>query len=326
MDIPGIATLSIGLTALILALVESTSWGWGSAGIIGLLAAAAVGADRLHRGRAEVAPAPMVQFEFFKSRTFFGANVIAFIISFAMLAMFFLTALYIQNILGYSPLEAGVRFLPTTLMIVLIAPIAGRLADRIGPRPPMVVGLALTTLALFLQTRIDLTSGYTRPAAGVRPDGCRNGARDVADVHRRDERGARHQGRRRLGHPVDEPHGRRHVRRRAARHDLPDDEPQPADGQPRGLHISAAQKSAIADNIGQSATGARHSSPQIVQAAHDAFIHGFTGAMVLSVAVAGLGVVLAATLIQSVKRPVPEQAAQPEPASQAEATAEPIGV
>src|SRR5204862_4300806 len=76
-------------------------------------------------------------------------------------AMFFLTALYIQNILGYTPLQAVVRFLPTTLMIVLIAPIAGRLSDRIGPRPPMVTGLALTTVSLFLQTRITVSSGYT---------------------------------------------------------------------------------------------------------------------------------------------------------------------
>jgi MFS family permease len=77
-----------------------------------------------------------------------------------MLAMFFFTALYMQNILGYSAIEAGVRFLPSTLMIVLIAPLAGRLADRIGPRPPMVVGLTLTAASLFLQTRIDLDTGY----------------------------------------------------------------------------------------------------------------------------------------------------------------------
>jgi hypothetical protein len=84
-----------------------------------------------------------------------------------------------------------------------------------------------------------------------------------------------------------------------------------------GLNISAAQKSAIADNIGQSATGAGKATPQIVQAAHDAFIHGFTGAMVLSTAVAGLGVVLAFTLIQSVKQPAPEVASQPEVAAEA---------
>jgi hypothetical protein len=62
-----------------------------------------------------------------------GTNVIAFIVSFAMLAMFFFTALYMQNILGYSAIEAGRRFLPSTLMIVLIAPLAGRLTGQDRP-------------------------------------------------------------------------------------------------------------------------------------------------------------------------------------------------
>ena len=80
----------------------------------------------------------MVDFAFFRSRTFLGANMVAFVVSFAMLAMFFFVALYMQNILGYTPLEAGVRFLPSTALIIVIAPIAGRLADRIGPRPLIV--------------------------------------------------------------------------------------------------------------------------------------------------------------------------------------------
>ena len=58
-----------------------------------------------------------------------------------MLAMFFFIALYMQNILHYSPLEAGVRFLPSTVVIIIMGPISGRLSDRIGPRIPMVIGL-----------------------------------------------------------------------------------------------------------------------------------------------------------------------------------------
>jgi MFS family permease len=103
---------------------------------------------------------PMVDFSFFKSRTFAGANTVALIISFAMMAQFFFMALYMQNILGYSALQAGVRFLPSTLMIVIIAPIAGRLADRIGPKPLMLAGLTLLGLSLFLQSQISDTSGY----------------------------------------------------------------------------------------------------------------------------------------------------------------------
>src|SRR3954471_6942727 len=130
-DFPGIAAISIGLTALVLALVEGNRWGWGSGAIAALLVTAVVGLAGFviveMRGKA-----PMVQFEFFRSRSFLGANSVAFIVSFAMLAMFFFIAIYMQNILHYSALEAGIRFLPSTVVIIFAAPIAGRLADRIG--------------------------------------------------------------------------------------------------------------------------------------------------------------------------------------------------
>ena len=95
-------------------------------------------------------PAPMVDFATFRSRSFLGANIVAFIVSFAMLAMFFFLALYMQNIRGYSPLEAGVRFLPSTLVIIVVGPIAGRLSDRIGPRPLMVGGLLMVAVVAVL--------------------------------------------------------------------------------------------------------------------------------------------------------------------------------
>jgi MFS family permease len=103
---------------------------------------------------------PMVDFSFFRSRSYLGANIVAFIVSFAMLAMFFFLALYLQNIRGYTPLQAGVRFLPSTLMIVVIAPIAGRLADRVGPRPLMTFGLLCVSGSLFWQSSLTVSSGY----------------------------------------------------------------------------------------------------------------------------------------------------------------------
>jgi MFS family permease len=87
-------------------------------------------------------------------------------ISFAMFAVFFFIALYMQNIHGYSPLETGVRFLPTTLTVMVCGPVSGRLADRVGPRTPLVIGLSLVAISLAWQSRIDVDTsyGYLAPA------------------------------------------------------------------------------------------------------------------------------------------------------------------
>jgi EmrB/QacA subfamily drug resistance transporter len=165
LDWPGIATLTTGLTALVLALVEANSWGWDSPAIVGLFAvfvvslAAFVAIERR-------SPVPMVDFAFFRSRQFVGANAVAFMVTFAMFGMFFFLALYLQNILGYSPLETGLRFLPTTLVVMVAGPVAGRLTDRIGPRWLMTGGLVLVAASLAWQSRIDVdtTYGYLLPA------------------------------------------------------------------------------------------------------------------------------------------------------------------
>ena len=158
-DFPGIATMTIALTALVFALVEGNAWGWGSPEILGLLAASAVASvsfaliERRSRN-------PVVDFDALRSKQFLGANIVAFMISFGMLAMFFFLALYMQNILGYSPLEAGIRFLPSTLVIIVAGPISGRLADRVGPRPLMVVGLLIVAVSLAWQSRVEVDTSY----------------------------------------------------------------------------------------------------------------------------------------------------------------------
>ena len=315
-DWPGIVAISTGLTALVLALIEGNSWGWGSPEIVALLLTAAVGLIGFAVVERRV-PEPMVDFELFRSQTFLGTNLIAFIVSFAMLAMFFFTALYMQNILGYSAIEAGVRFLPSTLMIVLIAPLAGRLTDRIGPRPLLVSGLSLVTVALFLQTRIDIHTGYglLLPAfvlmgigmaltmspmstaamnavvpqkAGV-ASGILSMSRMVGGTFGVAALGALFQ----------------HLARNDLAHSL------------AGTGIGAAQRDQLVSGLG-TASDAGHLPPVAVNAAHDAFIHALASGMWLSAAVAATGAVVAFFTIRD--RPA-AQPAQPEATLQPEAAA-----
>lgn len=158
-DYAGVAVLTAGLTALVLALVEGNSWGWGSTQIIALIAVALISLPLFVAVENRV-KAPIVQFKLLSDRDFLGAIVVASVISFAMLGVFFFLALYMQDILGYTPLEAGVRFLPSTLMIVAIAPVAGRLSDRYGPRWLIGGGLLIVAASLFSFSRIAVDSSY----------------------------------------------------------------------------------------------------------------------------------------------------------------------
>jgi EmrB/QacA subfamily drug resistance transporter len=313
-DWPGIAALSAGLTALVLALVEGNSWGWGSAEIVALLVTAAVGLG----GFALVEPRvrePMVDFSLFRSKTFLGANMVAFIVSFAMFAMFFFIALYLQNILGYSAVEAGVRFLPSTLMIVLIAPLAGRLADRIGPRPLMVTGLTLTALALFLQTRIEVDTGYglLLPAfilMGIGMALVMSPMSTAAMNSVAPEKAGVGSGILSMSRMVGATFGVAAIGalfQHLARNELAD--------KLAGTGVSAAQQEQIVHNLGAGGEGGAM-PPQVVDAAHNAFIHALANGMYLSAGVAALGAVLAFALIS------PKTARRPDPARPPEATAE----
>ncbi len=159
-DYPGVAVLTASLTAIVLALIEGNSWGWGSTEILALLVGGALGLAAFVALELRVA-APMVEFGLFKTRQFIGSNLVAFIITFAMMGTFFFMAIYMQDILGYGALEAGVRFLPTTMVIAVIAPISGRLADRLGPAVPMSAGLAILAVAMFLFAGINTGTTYS---------------------------------------------------------------------------------------------------------------------------------------------------------------------
>jgi len=158
-DYPGVVTLTLSLTAIVLALIEGNSWGWGSASILSLLVGGAIGLAAFVAIELRVA-APMVEFSLFRTRQFIGSNLVAFIITFAMMGTFFFMAIYMQDILGFGALEAGIRFLPTTVVIAVVAPIAGRLADRLGPAMPMSAGLAVLAVSMFMFAGIDTATTY----------------------------------------------------------------------------------------------------------------------------------------------------------------------
>src|SRR5581483_302861 len=146
-DVPGLVTSGVGLFALTYAFIESNNYGWGSTRILAAFAIAAVALVtfaflELHQRL------PMLDLSLFRNRTFSGANTAMLFVGLAMFGTFFYVSLYMQNVLRYSPVQAGASFLPMTCLIILIAPRAGKLSDLFGSR--WLVGGGMTLLAVML--------------------------------------------------------------------------------------------------------------------------------------------------------------------------------
>jgi EmrB/QacA subfamily drug resistance transporter len=159
LDLPGLVT-SIGfLFSLSYALVEGNRHGWTSPEILGLFAAAVVllagfvGFERRQR-------LAMLDLSLFRIGAFTGANIVAMLVSLSMFGVFFFVTLYVQNILHYSATQSGATFLPMVLLIIFIAPIAGRLSDRIGSRWLMGGGMTLVGISLLLYERVTVHSNF----------------------------------------------------------------------------------------------------------------------------------------------------------------------
>jgi EmrB/QacA subfamily drug resistance transporter len=160
LDIFGFVTLTGGLFSLVLVLLRGNDWGWSSGIAVTLYVVAAVllvGFFFIERGQQE----PMLDFSLFRVPTFTGAQIVAFAISSAMFAQFLYLTLYLQNVLGLSPIQAGLRFLPLSLVSFFVAPISGRLSTRLPVRFLLGGGLALVGLALVLMHGVTPSSDWT---------------------------------------------------------------------------------------------------------------------------------------------------------------------
>jgi len=154
LDLPGLVTSAAGLFGLTYGLIEANNYGWTSTRILVCFAIAVVGLGAFIflelRQRL-----PMLDLRLFKNSTFAGANVTMALVALAMFGVFFYVSLYLQDILQYSPTKAGASFLPMTILIILIAPMAGKYSDKIGSRWLVGIGMTLVAGSLLIFSRLD---------------------------------------------------------------------------------------------------------------------------------------------------------------------------
>jgi EmrB/QacA subfamily drug resistance transporter len=161
----GLSTFSGALFLFVYALIEGNDRGWGSAEILGcfggalvLLAAFLVAELRQQR--------PMFDLSLLRRPAFAGASLVAFTMSGSLFSLFLFLTLFIQNVIGYGPFQAGLRFLPLTVPVLLVAPIAGRATVRVPVRLILTLGLVLVAVGLVLMSGLSGGSGFTHLLPG----------------------------------------------------------------------------------------------------------------------------------------------------------------
>jgi len=158
-DVAGAVTVTGGLMALVYAIVTAEQDGWTTARTIGtfVLSVGLLVAFVLIEQRAK---APLVRLSIFRVRSLATANLVMFLVASGLFAMFFFNSLYIQRVLGYGPLKAGLAFLPFTAGIMVSAGLASQFAPRLGVRIVAVTGMILTAGGLLLLTQIPVDGSY----------------------------------------------------------------------------------------------------------------------------------------------------------------------
>ncbi|MGL6279540.1 MAG: DHA2 family efflux MFS transporter permease subunit, partial [Gaiella sp.] len=158
-DLPGAVLITAALVVLVLGITQANEWGWGSAtmwivfGISALLHALFLGWER---GREE----PLVPLEIFRVKTVLGANITGFVLGTILFSMFLLLTLYMQNVLGMTPLETGFGYLAVAGTAIIWANVAAFSANKIGVKPVMLVGMSLLGIGLLTFTQISVDGSY----------------------------------------------------------------------------------------------------------------------------------------------------------------------
>ena len=158
-DVPGAVLVTSGLVVLVYAITQANDYGWGSVETIGLFAASvALLAGFL--GWEARSKDPLMPFSIFRLRTLVGANVAALILGTAMFGMFLMLTLYMQQVLGYSPMRTGVAYLAVAGTAILWSALAAQLVTRIGVKPVLVVGMTALTAGLVYFTQVSVDGSY----------------------------------------------------------------------------------------------------------------------------------------------------------------------
>src|SRR6266545_4685730 len=158
-DFPGAVLVTSGLVVLVYAITQANDYGWGSAATIGLFAAS-VALIAGFLGWEARAKDPLMPFSIFRLRTLVGANVAALILGTAMFGMFLMLTLYMQQVLGYSPMRTGVAYLAVAGTAIVWSALAAQLVTRIGVKPVLVVGMTALTAGLVYFTQVSVGGSY----------------------------------------------------------------------------------------------------------------------------------------------------------------------
>src|SRR5512133_1019669 len=158
-DAAGAVSVTAGLSVLAYAFLDASTAGWGSTKIVSLLALSVIllGAFVAIELRSK---APLVPFRIFRLRTLTGANVVGILLGASLFSMFYFISLYMQQVMGYSPIHAGLSYLPLAVTIIIAAGLGGQLVTRFGFKPILEAGMLFVAAGLLWFSRVSVGGGF----------------------------------------------------------------------------------------------------------------------------------------------------------------------